>query len=154
MYFKTASRINPETGKFDIYYRLVESYRNADNRICNRTLVSVGFLPDISDDQLVKIQTCLNDLYKKRRNLFSDEDERVKEMVAHLWHRLIKEKRIDLMMEEEEKMVKVDSLRHSNVREVGSESLCYETWNKLGLSSFLREQGRCNSTPRAANRIA
>lgn len=141
MYFKTASRINPQSGKLDIYFRLVESYRNADDRICHRTLLSVGFLPDISDNQLRKIQGLLNDLYKKRSGLFYEEDEKVKEMVAHLWHRLIKEKRIDVKMEEAEKLVKVDSLRHSDVREVGSENLCFETWNKLGLSAFLREQG-------------
>lgn len=141
VYFKTASRINPETGELDIYYRLVESYRKEDGRVCHRTLLSVGFLPGILVEQLNKIQSHLNDMYKRRSSLFSETDARVQQLSAHLWQRLIEEQRIDLKIEEQEKVVKVNSLRHRDVREIGSEWLCYRTWNQLGLSLFLADQG-------------
>jgi len=44
MYFKVSGRHNPHTGKSDWYYRLVESYRNSDGRVCHRTMLNVGFL--------------------------------------------------------------------------------------------------------------
>ncbi|MEG1543154.1 MAG: hypothetical protein RR382_01335 [Tannerellaceae bacterium] len=34
----------PATGKRDVYYRLVESYRNLDDRVCHRTILNVGFI--------------------------------------------------------------------------------------------------------------
>jgi hypothetical protein len=43
MYFKVSIRTNPATGEPGGYYRLVESYRNADDRVCHRTLLNVGF---------------------------------------------------------------------------------------------------------------
>ena len=33
MYFKSVVRINPATGQLAGYYRLVESYRNANDRV-------------------------------------------------------------------------------------------------------------------------
>ena len=44
MYFRSSMRHNPKTGELSGYYRLVESYRNQVNRICHRTMLSVGFL--------------------------------------------------------------------------------------------------------------
>ena len=43
MYFKSVCRHCPETGRQEGYYRLVESYRNLDNRVCHRTLINIGF---------------------------------------------------------------------------------------------------------------
>jgi hypothetical protein len=37
-------RHNPAKGSIDGYYRLVESYRNAEDRISHRTMLNVGFL--------------------------------------------------------------------------------------------------------------
>jgi hypothetical protein len=34
MYFKVSHRKNPETGISEGYYRMVESYRNAADRVC------------------------------------------------------------------------------------------------------------------------
>ena len=50
-YFKLSGRHNSATGKSGWYYRLVESYRNADDRVCHRTMLNVGFLEDLTADQ-------------------------------------------------------------------------------------------------------
>ena len=57
LYFKFTIRHNPSTGKLDSYYRLVESYRNMEDRICHRTLLNVGFMPEVSIEQLNAIRT-------------------------------------------------------------------------------------------------
>jgi transposase len=36
-------------------------------------------------------------------------------------------------------MVWVDTIKHSNVREIGSEWLCYNTWHELGIDKILEE---------------
>jgi hypothetical protein len=62
MYFKSTLRKHPELGQFCPYYRLVESYRNLENRICHRTLLNVGFLPELKPEHLNIIQKKLNEL--------------------------------------------------------------------------------------------
>ncbi|WP_198675470.1 hypothetical protein, partial [Pleomorphovibrio marinus] len=52
MYFKFSLRKHPQSGKLCGYYRLVESYRNADNRVCHRTILNVGFMEDATPGQL------------------------------------------------------------------------------------------------------
>jgi hypothetical protein len=52
-------RKNPQTNILSGYYRLVESYRNSDDRICHRTILSAGFLDDLTTNQLNLIQKIL-----------------------------------------------------------------------------------------------
>lgn len=142
VYFKSSIRTNPETKEIDGYYRLVESYRNIEGRVCHRTLLNVGFLEQVSVDQLNKIQSHLNARYKKQEVLFEETDTVVKAMTEHLWHRLVSEKRIDInWVDKAERQVDIDTLKHTNVREVGTEWICYNTWNQLQLTEFLQEQG-------------
>ena len=60
MYFRASMRHNPKTGELSGYYRLVERYRNTENRICHRTMLTVGFLDEVNAAQLNKIQKGLN----------------------------------------------------------------------------------------------
>ena len=74
VYFKCSIRRHPETGSITGYYRLVESYRNADDRICHRTIVNVGYMEDINVDQRNKIQKHLTDKYEHKQVLFEETD--------------------------------------------------------------------------------
>lgn len=160
MYFKASSRLNPAKGKMDSYYRLVESYRNEDDRVCHRTLLNVGFLNDVlTIDQLNQVR---RRLVERTQAVVScelcdckdDEDPLVNEYVDHLWSRLVNEKRIDTgaspAKEKGKKGKKgkkdwetldMNSLSHSDVREVGAEWLCYQAMEQLGLPAFLQRQG-------------
>lgn len=142
MYFKSSVRTNPSTGKKDGYYRLIESYRNVNDRVCHRTLLNVGFLENIEVEQLNKIQVHLNARHKKQETLFEETDEVVIQMVEQLWHRLVSEKRIDInWADKAARQIDVDTIKHSNVREIGVEWICYHTWNELQITEFLRQQG-------------
>ena len=44
MNFTSQMRYNPESGEYEKYYRLKESYRNASGRACTRILLNVGFI--------------------------------------------------------------------------------------------------------------
>ena len=54
-------RKNTETAMPCGYYRLVESYRDVSGEVRKKTLLSIGFLSDLSGDELCLIQTRLNE---------------------------------------------------------------------------------------------
>ena len=96
-------------------------------------------MDNVEVDQLNKIQSHLNARYKKLESLFEETDPVVIFWTEQLWRRLINEKRIDV--DKAARQVDVDTLKHSNVREVGTEWMCYNTWNQLQLTEFLQNQG-------------
>jgi transposase len=142
MYFKCSIRRNPETGAISGYYRLVESYRNGDGRICHRTILNVGFMEDTTVEQRHKIQAMLNDKYEMKQSVFSEADPVVNSYVSALWRRIVEEKRLDVgTIEKRSRMIDVETMEHSNAREAGSEWICHQTWERLGLSALLASQG-------------
>ena len=143
LYFKSTIRKHPDTGKLSGYYRLVESYRNADNRICHRTVLNVGFMEDATPEQLNRIQKLLTEKYEHKASLFEQqEDFVVKKYVAELWQRIVASKKLDIVSAEKlSRMVNADTLQHSNVREVGAEHICHQAWDKLQLTPLLLSAG-------------
>ncbi len=142
MYFKCSIRRNPETGAISGYYRLVESYRNADDRVCHRTILNVGFMEDTTVEQRHKMQMMLRDKYETKQSVFSEADSVVNSYVSALWQRIIEEKRLDIgALAKRGRMIDVDTMEHSNAREAGSEWMCHRTWERLGLSALLASQG-------------
>lgn len=144
MYFKFSLRKHPQTQKLSGYYRLVESYRNADNRVCHRTILNVGFMEDVTSDQLNKIQKQLTERYEGKQTLFeqSQDDPIVNKYVEELWRRIVASKKLDIAGAETlSRMVNIDTLQHSNAREVGAENIAYQTWEKLELTSLLLSHG-------------
>jgi transposase len=144
MYFKCTVRKHPQTGILSGYYRLVESYRNGDNRICHRTILNVGFMQDVTAEQLNRIQKLLTEKYECKQALFEQEQEDpiVKHYVEEFWQRIVATKKLDIAgVEKLSRMVNIDTLQHSNAREIGAENIAYQTWEKLQLTSLLLSQG-------------
>lgn len=144
MYFKFSVRKHPQTGELSGYYRLVESYRNADNRVCHRTILNVGFMDDVTPDQLNRIQKQLTERYENKQTLFEPEqdDPIVRKYVEEFWQRIVTSKKVDLgSIEKLSRMVNMDTLQHSNAREIGVENIAYQTWEKLQLTSLLLSNG-------------
>lgn len=100
-------------------------------------------MEDATPEQLNKIQRQLTDKYEHKQSLFEvEEDPIVKRYVADLWQRIIASKKLDIVpVEKLSRMVDADTLRHSNVREIGTEWMCQNTWDKLKLTELLLEQG-------------
>ena len=100
-------------------------------------------MEDATPEQLNKIQKQLTEKYQHKQSLFESEEEPiVKKYVEDLWQRMITSKKLDIVpVEKLSRMVDADTLRHSNVREIGTEWICHNTWNKLQLTELLSEQG-------------
>ena len=152
MYFKSTIRKHPDTGKLSGYYRLVESYRNVDNRICHRTLLNIGFMEDAEPEQLNKIQKRLTERYERKQSLFEgEEDPVVKKYVEELWQRIVASKKFDILpVEKLSRMINADTLQHSNVREIGAEWIGHHSWDQLKLSQLLLSQGFTEEEARLA----
>ena len=113
VYFKCSIRRHPETGSITGYYRLVESYRNADDRICHRTILNVGYMEGTNVDQRNKIQKHLTDRYEHKQILFEETDPLVRKYVEELWQRIIENKRLDIVaVDQSSRMVNIDTVKH------------------------------------------
>jgi hypothetical protein len=142
VYFKCSIRRHPETGSITGYYRLVESYRNADDRICHRTILNVGYMEDTNVDQRNKIQKQLTDKYEHKQVLFEETDPLVRKYVEELWQRIIENKRLDIVaVDQSSRMVNIDTVKHRDVREIGAEWIGYNAWQKLELTQLLINRG-------------
>jgi transposase len=142
MYFKFSMRVNPDTGLLSGYYRLVESYRNEEERVCHRTILNVGFMEDTDVHQRNKIQRHLTDKYERKQSLFAETDPVVIHYVSVLWQRIIESRQIDVSnITRQQRMVDVDTLQHSDAREIGAEWIGLHAWTQLNLSSFLSSKG-------------
>jgi transposase len=143
MYFKFSLRYNKDKQQSDAYYRLVESYRNAEGRVCHRTILNIGFIDDdYSPGQLNQTARILTNRYEQKQPLFEPTDVAVIELAETLWQRIIKDKRLDLTLHSPaSRQIDADTIRHSNVREIGSEWICHQTLEELGIGQMLAEAG-------------
>ena len=143
MYFKFSLRYNKDKHQSDAYYRLVESYRNAEGRVCHRTILNIGFIEDdYSAEQLNQTAGILTARYEQKQSLFAPTDKAVIELVETLWQRIIKDKRLDLTLHSPtSRQIDADTMRHSNVREIGCEWICHQTLEELGISKVLAAAG-------------
>ncbi len=151
-------RTNPQTGIYSGYYRLVESYRSETGRVCHRTMVNAGFLDDLSADQLNAIQKLLTEKVKHCNDpLFSctaAEDSTVNEYVNRFYNHLVSEKKIDVFDAKKPlkkpkngkdiQKIDVNSIKNKDVREIGSEWMCYQALEQLRFDKFLEKQGWSN----------
>jgi hypothetical protein len=142
MYLKVSFRHNPELKDIAPYYRLVESYRNEYDRVCHKTLLNIGFWPEATQEQMNQVVICLNERYKNELALFEQTDEKVLFWVNNFWNQMINRKSIDRKtMEEQHKLVRVDTIKHREAREIGTEWLCCHSWNQLQLTNLFTSVG-------------
>jgi len=155
MYFKVSGRHNPNTNKPGWYYRLVESYRNSDGRVCHRPMLNVGFLEGLTTDQMNLIQKILTQRIENANNVLFDlpvsDDPIINQYVDEYYNRLVAEKRIDILADKPKKkpyakgkdleIIDLNSIRNKDIREIGAEWLSYQATEQLQIRTFLEGQG-------------
>ena len=148
-------RKNPETNRLSGYYRLVESYRNQNGNVCHRTILSAGFLDELSSGQLNLIQKILtekvNHIGFSLFELPYCDDLIVLDYVETFYNRMVGEKRIDVPSENKTpntsyngrdfRVIDINSIRNKDIREIGAEWISYQAIRQLCISSFLEQQG-------------
>ena len=98
---------------------------------------------EVTPEQLNKIQKQLTDRFEQKQSVFQQQDDPVvKQYVEEFWQRIIASKKFDLAAGETlSRMVNMDTLQHSNAREIGAENIAYQTWEKLQLTPLLLSAG-------------
>ena len=143
MYFKASCRRNPQTDKVESYYRLVESYRDANNYIRHRTIVTAGFIDHYTAEELIFIQKNITDRVNGKPILIvEDSQAHLIEYADELYKKAVKDKKIDAKNDPAKDMVCVDlnSLKHLEAKELGGEWLGLQALKQLKMDSFLMEQ--------------
>jgi hypothetical protein len=92
--------------------------------------------------QLNQTARILTDRYEQKQSLFEPTDTAVIELAEALWNRIIQNKRLDLMVHSPtSRQIDADTMRHSNVREIGSEWICHQSLEELGINQVLAAAG-------------
>jgi transposase len=141
MYFKFSLRYNKDKEQLDAYYRLVESYRNQSGHVCHRTILNIGFVSH-TPEQLNATAKILTQRYEQKQSLFEQTAPQVTALSAQLWQKIVEGNRLDLTLHSpSSRKIDADTLRHSNVREIGSEWICQQTLEELGIPQVLAAAG-------------
>src|SRR5215216_1438705 len=134
MYFKVFLRYNPAAGKQEHYYRLVESYRNLEDRVCHRTLLNVGFISNqLTPEQLNVIQKILTQKVAGVTTIDFAEyhDPGINEYVERWYSLMLTKGKIEVpdnntAISNQYQTVDTASIKSKDVREAGAEWLCLQ----------------------------
>jgi hypothetical protein len=130
MYFKATFRNYPELGLFCCYYRLVESYRNIEDTICHKTILNLGFVPELKPEQLNVIQKKLTQLASGTVYLFLEEVFVLDPYVVRFWDQILSNNSIDIAVKPGSTnsitWVDLANIKHEEVCEIGAEYIDYK----------------------------
>ena len=155
MHFMSALRYNPKTQRDDWYYRIKESFRDLTGRVRSRIMLNVGFIEEAhSPEDIRDIGKCLNYLHEHQgeRDLFgcpfADYNEFVRSKAEEFWTAMVKNGSIDAVKsakeesrKKAERLVDVNTVRHTDARDVGAEWICLQAIRELEIDRFLERQG-------------
>ena len=152
MHFMSALRYNPKTQRDDWYK---ESFRDLTGRVRSRIMLNVGFIEERhSPEDIRDIGKCLNYLHEHQgeRDLFgcpfADYNEFVRSKAEEFWTAMVKNGSIDAVKsakeefrKKAERLVDVNTVKHTDARDVGAEWICLQTIRELEIDRFLERQG-------------
>ena len=155
MHFMSALRYNPKTQRNEWYYRIKESFRDLTGRVRSRIMLNVGFIEERhSPEDIRDIGKCLNYLHEHQgeRDLFgcpfADYNEFVRSKAEEFWTAMVKNGSIDAVKsakeesrKKAERLVDVNTVKHTDARDVGAEWICLQTIRELEIDRFLERQG-------------
>ena len=154
MHANVQLRNNGKTNEMAPYYRLKESYRDVRGNVHSLVILNIGFEPNIKPIELHRIARALTNRFNNRNSpkLFGDDldclTEKEREYAEKYWDRMIAEGGVDRFNRKEceakkeaEKYIDIDTVEHTDARNLGAEWLCKQAIDKLELEKFLRGEG-------------
>ena len=155
MNFMSQLRYNPKTQKDEWYYRIKESYRDQIGRPRNRIMLNVGFIEEPHRPEDIRdIGKCLTykHSHQNQKDLFNGPFARYNEFVQRkteeFWMEMVNNGSIDAVKEDirqsgekAKRLVDVDTVKHTDAREIGAEWICLQAIRELEIDKFLEKQG-------------
>lgn len=159
MYFTSVIRYSPEHGRELPYYKIKESFRDVLGRVHTRVMLTPGYLPDVGGNEISEIRRGLT--YRMEQSgklpgqvrLFdadpcADSSQRVRDYVSKFWQQMLDNGKIDAARDsyneaerKARRLVDVNTIKHTDAREVGAENVCLQAIRELQLDTFLRHEG-------------
>ncbi len=168
MYFTSVLRHSPEHGKILPYYKIKESFRDALGRVHTRVMLTPGYLPDLCTEEIVQIRRGLTYLMEQsclipgQQQLFNtdprvDYNEKVRNYIDSFWGQIIENGKIDAARNSYDeatrkarRLIDINTIKHTDARDVGAENVCLQAIRELQLDVFLKREGwserKINST--------
>lgn len=146
MFIKPFPKYNKTTKERYTIYRLCESYR-FDGHIRHRSIIGFGKLDELAGVELKKqLAMRVEEMLKHgiKKLAVGQVDEKVEELALYFYKEIRKKKSYDVNREWE--TVDMSSLKNSDAREVGTEWLCKQAFDQLGMGSFLQQRGWSEET--------
>lgn len=155
MHFISEIRYNPNLQCDDKYYRIKESFRDLTGRVRCRIMLNVGFMtPRLRPKEIRDIAVCLTYMseHQGEQDIFggvlAKYNETVKSKAKEYWNRMIELGKIDSIkkcIEESrykaERLVDVNTIKHTDARDVGAEWICLQAIRELEIDKFLAQKG-------------
>lgn len=155
MHFTSQLRYNPQTQRDEYYYRIKESFRDHTGRVRSRIMLNIGFIEETHRPEDIRdIGKCLTYLYEHQglRDFFGSPLSRYNEFVERksleFWDMMVSNGSIDtvrgIMEASHEKakgLVDVDTIKHTDARDIGSEWICLQAIRELEIDKFLNKEG-------------
>ena len=138
MHFMSQPRYNTRTQRDDWYYRIKESFRDLTGRVRGRVMLSVGFIEEPHRPEDIRdIGKCLTYLHEHQGqedllgNPLSRYNEFVRRKSQEFWQEMVNNGSIDAVKatmdesrEKAERLVDVNTIKHTDARDIGAEWSC------------------------------
>ncbi|MFR9600710.1 MAG: transposase [Rikenellaceae bacterium] len=154
MYFISQARHNPKTGQDDRYYRLKESYRDVLGKVHSYILLNVGFIEGLKSSEIGQVAKGLTYMSEHLDNetllgkRLAHYSPIVQEHIHKYWRQIkeagkidVAKKTLDDARSKARNFVDLDTVEHTDAREIGAENLCLQALKQLKFDTFLRTQG-------------
>ena len=168
MYFVSTIRHSPEHGRELPYYKIKESFRDVLGQVHTRVMFSPGYLPDVCSDEIVQIRKGLSYLWQQsntipeQQQLFDldpsvEYSAKVCKYIDLFWQGMKNNGAIDKARQSYDDvkrkaklLIDVNTVQHTDAREVGAENVCLQAIKELQIDTFLKHEGwserRINAT--------
>lgn len=148
MYIKKVQKSNPRSKKVYQYLHLVENVRTVKGPR-QRLILNLGHL-DIKQEQYKDLANCIDGLLTGQKSIFVSTPEiekHARKAAEKIKQKQSKDQHPEVVahgeenVEEDFKVVDVNSIDTSHVRSIGPEYVCHCQWDELGLNEVLLHNG-------------
>ena len=145
MFLKCVFKYQKSSGERVTHYRLVESYR-INEQVKHETILHLGTLSELPElEQKKALAFRINELVRQsvtgQAGLFVNSDDHL-EQLAHRYFKQIKLKRgLGSSLWKDYHLIDTQTIKNKDVKEAGSEWLCYQALEQLKVAELLSQKG-------------
>jgi len=143
MFIKPFSKYNKTTGEYYTIYQLCESYR-LDGCTRHHLIIGLGKLEEKlhSVEEIKRLGKRIEEKLKGENILLPDSiDDKIEMLAHHYFVEIKKKRRYDTgKVGKDWQTVDLSTMKNKDARELGSEWLCKQSFDQLGIAGFLRDK--------------